>query len=148
MNVPSIFSRVSAASLGNVIMDAAPLVGGVPRQLPTSHYCLRRTRQHNPSWADRPNPGREIRELSCFLCPATSRLRARCDTLGPTSAGPRRKMEIKFALSDADDRPAQSTAAWRMHLHCPARHPDGRDRGHSTSSTSTATPSFCFGEPT
>src|SRR6476620_450705 len=62
MNEPSNFSRVSAASFGNVIMDAAPLVGGVPHQLPTSHYCPRRKRQHNPSWADWPNPGTKIRK--------------------------------------------------------------------------------------
>src|SRR3954454_8392465 len=62
MNEPSVFSRDSAASLGNVIMDAAPSVGGVPRQLPTSHYRPRRKRQHSPSWADWPNPGTKIRK--------------------------------------------------------------------------------------
>src|SRR4051794_7952953 len=101
MNVPSNFSRDSAASLGNVIMDAAPLVGSVPHQLPTSYSCPRRRRQHSPSWPTGQTRRRKHGNM-LRLCSAISRLRYRPDTPGLGVAGTAKRQSFHQQHVDGD----------------------------------------------
>src|SRR3954453_238396 len=83
-------------------MDAAPLVGGVPRQLPTSHSCPRRKGQLSPSWADWPNPGTKIRKYVAVCAPRYRGCGARPTHLGSGTRERRKGRSFPQQPVDAD----------------------------------------------